>query len=181
MTKIDREGLLPCPKCGGSGSVEEQNPFFDINDDDEGAEEEFHTVACSACTGSGTLSANACPHCGSTDVFVERDDLSSAYVFCNQCSSRGPVGSTEGDDMEETPGGVDAIIAWNRRTSPVGGWEPPEGFVLVPREPTDAMIEAGLESLADSTREPTAHIDRDPLLCYRSMLHASPALPGEEG
>lgn len=107
--------LLPCPKCGGSGSFEEPNPFF-IHDDDDSTEDEFHSVACPACSGAGKLSAGACPHCGSHDVFVERADTSSAYVMCNDCACRGPIGSTEGDDMEEVPGGIEAITAWNKRT-----------------------------------------------------------------
>lgn len=107
--------LLPCPKCGGSGSFEEPNPFF-IHDDEDSTEDEFHSVACPACSGAGKLSAGACPHCGSHDVFVERADTSSAYVMCNDCACRGPIGSTEGDDMEEVPGGIEAITAWNKRT-----------------------------------------------------------------
>jgi Lar family restriction alleviation protein len=110
------EELLPCPRCGGSGDFEEQNPFFDADDEDS-TEDEFHKIACSACTGAGKLSVCPCPHCGSTDVFVERADLSSAYVMCNDCAAHGPIGSTEGDDMEELPGGVEAIAAWNRRSA----------------------------------------------------------------
>jgi hypothetical protein len=50
----------------------------------------------------------------------------------------------------------------------VGEW------VLVPREPTDEQVAAGLESLASSTGEPSAHIVRDALFAYRAMLAAAP-------
>ena len=104
---------LPCPTCGGSGSVEEPNPFFDYNDE-ESTEEEFHQVACHHCAGEGQQSAVECPYCGSDDVFVERSELASCYVMCNQCAARGPDSTQEGDN-EDTPGGHAAILAWNRR------------------------------------------------------------------
>jgi len=53
-------------------------------------------------------------------------------------------------------------------------------WVLVPKEPTDEMVQAGLESLAESTGEPIPHIVRDALFCYRAMLRAAtppPAIP----
>lgn len=108
-----------------------------------------------------------CAHCGGLANMVSGAP-GCHFVICTVCKM-----STDDRSYDA------AVSRWNRRTSPVGGWEPAEGFVLVPREPTDAMIEAGLESLADSTGEPTAHIDRDPLLCYRAMLHAA-AQPGGE-
>lgn len=46
-----------------------------------------------------------------------------------------------------------------------------EGFVLVPVEPTDAMIEAGKDSLFEHAR--FVAIDRDPLFCWRAMVHAA--------
>ena len=49
-------------------------------------------------------------------------------------------------------------------------------MVLVPREPTDAMIEAGIEALREHTQ--LVAIDRDPLFVWRYMLHA--ATPSEE-
>lgn len=48
-----------------------------------------------------------------------------------------------------------------------------EGFVLVPEWPSEAMIEAGLESLRESTGEQLLFINRDPHLAYRAMLAAS--------
>ena len=46
-----------------------------------------------------------------------------------------------------------------------------EGFVVVPVEPTDAMIEAGKDSLFEHAR--FVAIDRDPLFCWRAMVHAA--------
>lgn len=57
--------------------------------------------------------------------------------------------------------------------------EIPDGWKLVPVEPTDEQIAAGLESLASSTGEPILHIVRDALFAYRSMVRTSPANPAE--
>lgn len=116
------DALLPCPTCGGSGSLEDPNPDFD-GDDEDCVEDELLTVACHHCAGEGKLSAQPCPHCGSTDIFVERSDTSSAYVMCNQCGARGPDDTQESGD-EETPGGHAAIVAWNRRAPTAEQAEP---------------------------------------------------------
>lgn len=66
---------------------------------------------------------------------------------------------------------ADASTEWTVRplyASPVV-----PGHVLVPEEPTEAMISAGLESLAESTGEPLGHIDRDAVFAYRAMLAAA--------
>jgi hypothetical protein len=57
------------------------------------------------------VSRAPCPHC---DSFVERADLVSCYVMCNDCGARGPIVTQESDD-EETPGKKGAVIAWNCR------------------------------------------------------------------
>ncbi|RYC10140.1 Lar family restriction alleviation protein [Ciceribacter ferrooxidans] len=58
-----------------------------------------------------------CPFCGQSDAFVERRDFSSAYVFCNACSAKGPTQYPEDNDGDEDePGGRAAIRAWNKRT-----------------------------------------------------------------
>ncbi len=59
----------------------------------------------------------ACPFCGSLDSFVERSDLSSSYVICNECGAQGPTECQDGDE-EETPGGDAAKRAWNKRAGP---------------------------------------------------------------
>lgn len=104
---------LPCPTCGGSGATDIQNDDYDPGGEDD----ETTQIACPHCTGAGKMEASPCPHCASTDVFVERYDTSSAYVFCNSCSAKGPSEYQESDD-EETPGGHAAIVAWNRRSFP---------------------------------------------------------------
>ena len=35
--------------------------------------------------------AAPCEHCGSTDIFIEREDLSAYQARCNDCGSRGPI------------------------------------------------------------------------------------------
>lgn len=59
----------------------------------------------------------ACPFCGGNDLFVEREDFTSAFIFCNGCSARGPIECQESDD-EETPGWANACKIWNTRTPP---------------------------------------------------------------
>lgn len=54
-----------------------------------------------------------CPFCWSTNTFVERDDLTSAYVQC-ECGAQGPICCQDGDD-EDLPGKDSAIRAWNTR------------------------------------------------------------------
>lgn len=48
----------------------------------------------------------------------------------------------------------------------------PSGYVLVPVEPTEGMLAAGMDSLAQSTGEPLSFIVRDVLFAYRAMLAA---------
>lgn len=55
-----------------------------------------------------------CPFCRENDAFVERADFSSAYVFCNRCSARGPTACQESDN-EEIPGERSARRMWNMR------------------------------------------------------------------
>lgn len=58
-----------------------------------------------------------CPFCGTSDSFVEREDFTSAYVQCDHCMARGPIGCQESDD-EELPGKLEAELSWNTRTTP---------------------------------------------------------------
>jgi hypothetical protein len=51
------------------------------------------------------------------------------------------------------------------------------GWRLVPIEPDDAQVEAGLQSLAESTGEPILHIVRDALFAYRAMVRTAPTPP----
>ena len=71
--------------------------------------------------GSGAMTDDIellhCPFCGSSDSFVERADLSSSYVFCGECSAKGPTECGDEDD-EEIPGAENAIAMWNQRAIP---------------------------------------------------------------
>lgn len=113
-TKLEEElrATEPCPYCAGLGGFD-RGPINMFSDDDE---PEYETVKCEHCAGSGKIPIRECWSCGETDAFVERADTASAYVFCNNCSARGPV-CDQVDDIEETPGGVNAIAAWNTRAS----------------------------------------------------------------
>ncbi|MBV2185901.1 MAG: Lar family restriction alleviation protein [Rhizobium sp.] len=58
-----------------------------------------------------------CPFCGHADAFTERADFSCSYVFCNECSAKGPTKYPEdADGDEDSPGERAAIRAWNKRT-----------------------------------------------------------------
>jgi hypothetical protein len=58
-------------------------------------------------------------------------------------------------------------------TSPASGErDTPAGYVLVPVDPTEGMLEAGMDSLAQSTGEPLSFIVRDVLFAYRAMVAA---------
>jgi Lar family restriction alleviation protein len=73
-----------------------------------------------------------CPFCGKSDLFVEREDFTSSYVMCNDCSARGPAGCQDGDD-EETPGKDAAERIWNNRA--------PQPFGAARSTPRDSVIE----------------------------------------
>lgn len=62
--------------------------------------------------------AAPCEHCGSTDIFIEREDLSAYQARCNDCGSRGPIVEEGRYYDNEEAGQRDAIIAWNRRAAP---------------------------------------------------------------
>lgn len=64
-----------------------------------------------------TVALLPCPFCGKADLFVEREDFTSSYVMCNDCSARGPAGCQDGPD-EETPGKDAAELIWNTRAAP---------------------------------------------------------------
>ncbi|WP_376956450.1 Lar family restriction alleviation protein (plasmid) [Azospirillum sp. A26] len=59
--------------------------------------------------------ASPCEHCGSTDIFIEREDLSAYQAHCNDCGSRGPAVEEGRYYDDEEAGQRDAIIAWNMR------------------------------------------------------------------
>jgi len=74
-----------------------------------------------------------CPFCGcAATLRVGERMLVDAHVICEGCSAEGPgfgADATEGDFTME------ALEAWNRRAAP-------EGFVMVPVEPTPERLAA---------------------------------------
>jgi hypothetical protein len=75
-----------------------------------------HSEAGGAAETGGAVELLACWFCGKSDAFVERDDLTSAYVMCNACGARGPSGCQDSDD-EEIPGADAAKRLWNTRAA----------------------------------------------------------------
>ncbi|MBX5015902.1 Lar family restriction alleviation protein [Rhizobium lentis] len=100
--------------------------------------------------------SEACPYCGKLDAFVERADFSSAYVFCNACSARGPVACQE-SDSEEEPGANAAIRQWNRRTSKPATHDvahaAAERFRLLARHYLQALCEIVMQESLDKTHQ----------------------------
>lgn len=107
-----------------------------------------------------------CPFCGSDNVspsYCTNVDavVSGRFVECEDCAACGPVHPPE----------ADAITAWNTRAAPA--LPVLEGWKLVPCEPTEAMIEAGIDPLFRFANDVTA--SRDALAeIYRAMLSSSP-------
>ncbi|CAM7641850.1 DUF551 domain-containing protein [Citrobacter portucalensis] len=112
--KLDENGLLPCPLCGGGAE-------FDYDDDN------LNWISCSAC------------------------GISTDTVYHTDIDAR--------DKLREV---------WNRRTAMFqAGNSPatPDGWQLVPKEPTEAMNKAGWAAMNE-------HDAINPT--YRAMLAAAP-------
>ena len=125
-----------------------------------------------------------CPFCGGEaglrNTLAERKASSptSAYVMCKSCLAS--TSSFEGSTCVSK-----AISAWNRRTPPAV----PEGWVLVPKEPTPEMLFAATSPESYWIGHPEAppeSIERwrqchreDAARKYRSMISAAPAAPAD--
>ena len=112
--KLDENGLLPCPLCGGGAE-------FDYDDDN------LNWISCSAC------------------------GISTDTVYHTDIDAR--------DKLREV---------WNRRAAMLqAGNSPatPDGWQLVPKEPTEAMNKAGWAAMNE-------HDAINPI--YRAMLAAAP-------
>lgn len=103
-----------------------------------------------------------CPFCGG------EAELGSPiyYVECTSCMG----GVPSYDSMEE------AISAWNRRSPPAAV---PDGWVMVPNEPTREMAIAAVKALDDATVSDPKAAGWDAIRAYRAMISAAPAAPTE--
>lgn len=101
-----------------------------------------------------------CPHCEAPARFVwgPRDH---GFVKCTRPS----CGARSGDFAHQ----INPIAAWNARATSTPSATVRE-WVLVPREPTEAMCEAGESSAIIDWSG--AHID--PKDCWSAMIAASP-------
>jgi len=112
-----------------------------------------------------------CPFCGGkASVRHERDLYLDRYQrHFVKCGSCGASGSEKIANEDDAYGAIQSVLAgWNRRSQEPDGWQ------LVPVEPTLIMQQAGLRQLQDNLGE-SAVIIRDPLLCYRVMIAAAPS------
>jgi len=100
-----------------------------------------------------------CPFCGSEAVLRGQD----APEYWVACPGIGCEANTESFSSKNA-----AIAVWNARTTPAG-------WVLVPVEPTEAMLTAAYDAAA----EWGVHLHDSGLSVYRSMLAATPTPPIE--
>jgi Lar family restriction alleviation protein len=97
-----------------------------------------------------------CPFCGSANVEVQafRHESECYTVRCDGCGALGPLKrSSAGSHISWDL----AMESWNTRHAP-------EGYALVPVEPTDSMINSGFRADGDSF--PLEHI-------YKAMIAAA--------
>ncbi len=129
---------------------------------------------------SDTVELLPCPHeheqrvLGLSIVPLALGNAPRWHVRCLDCGASGPRTGTE----------QTAVEAWNTRSplshraSPTYG-EPAADWVMVPREPTEAMIEAGRGAVVAKTAGPGSFaLIKSPtdkaVSAYRAMLAASP-------
>lgn len=60
-----------------------------------------------------------CPFCHSSDTFVERMEISSWQMVCNECFAHGP--SVCDANWEEDKANAEATRAWNQRRRALPG------------------------------------------------------------
>lgn len=109
-----------------------------------------------------------CPFCGGKAALngFKRTQFGGYFVECNICYANvgknfcgdGEAGGTVEDHSFDTES--EAIAAWNRRSVP-------EGFVMVPVEPTPEMLAAGSEGWYEATM---GSMIRD---MYKAMIEAA--------
>ncbi|WP_141057471.1 Lar family restriction alleviation protein [Stenotrophomonas rhizophila] len=103
-----------------------------------------------------------CPFCRDWGAEVAESAVPSIHggqkqaVYCNTCFCEGPTSETE----------KGAVEAWNRRAA----LTPPEGYVLVPVEPTEKMAAVAQQFVYSGFDWPKA--------VYRAMVAARPEVSG---
>lgn len=107
-----------------------------------------------------------CPCCGKDDYAEYHTDHETMLVniICNADDGGCGLSTGYGEDRSE------AFKIWNTRT-------PPEGYVLVPVEPTPSMVLNGADAVAQcelAMRESTT-AER----CYKAMLSAAEVKPAK--
>lgn len=134
------------------------------------------------------LELKPCPFCGGTNLRFNLSDIEGwiAHVECTDCDDMlGPMSEYKYPDKEDAE--QDAAAVWNKRpdlSAQVHEVAIPDGWQLVPKEPTDEMFQAfrlahGRKCIDISGPYPTEHPDDGggPIgYGYRAMLAASPAL-----
>ncbi len=135
---------------------------------------------------SESVQLKPCPFCGGSNLRFKLSDIEGwiAHVECTDCDDMlGPMSEFKYDDQSDAE--EDAANVWNRRPAlSEAGQRVPEGWELVPIEPTGEMIEAfrsahGRKCVDIASPYPTEHPDDGggPVgYGYRAMLAAAPAI-----
>ena len=120
-----------------------------------------------------------CPFCGSDDIghVIGKHTL---RIACTACDVSGPPIEA---DAETPEAWTQAYAAWNRRPS---SGEVREGWKLVPVEPTEDMLQAGIDNCALSisqdragSRQMTTPFEDECGGIYQAMLAVAPPPPVE--
>jgi hypothetical protein len=99
-----------------------------------------------------------CPFCGASDIELSSSGTCS-WAVCAGCGAEGPWHNSVGNNPDS------ARTLWNARPALIDHLES-DGMVLVPREPTEAMLAAWCR--AEDTMDMRG--------CYAAMLSALPVL-----
>ena len=107
-----------------------------------------------------------CPFCGGEALPTAHLTYNWFAPVCGRCNARGPSVKIERDsDPQEMRNLMNqADENWNHRASPASA---PEGWKIVPVEPTGEMVDAGIRSLGTADK-------------FRAMLAAAPTPPVSE-
>lgn len=108
-----------------------------------------------------------CPFCGGTNIGGKLREGYSRFVMCGDCGAQ----CADVDTLPE----LDCVVAWNRRAA-IQQAAVPEGFQIVPIEPTPEMIEAAHFTMRSEWSDPVGHF----VSHYKAMLAASPAPPKQQ-